>query len=404
MKKITNKKKFVTILLVVVILVIAAGVIMWKKGILFVGSDDEKIYVESVATITGTPLGATNQFMGVVEAGQMEEFRNDGGKEIGEVFVSVGDVVTEGTPLFSYDNKEEMQEVERLQQELINYDSQIARYQSQIAELEAERNTVSESDKFEYTTEIQTIQLSIDEAVNSKQSAQEQIQEAKENIDKNIVTSTIDGVVKSISNGEENDYGESKAFMTIFSDESFRVKAMVNEQNIAALTEGQEMLLRSRVNDETWKGTITLVDTDNPVSGGNYDMEMEENGEMSTSTKYYVYINIENADGLMLGQHLYVEMDNGANGKEKGIWLNRGYVVEDGDTAYIWCVNKRDKLEKRKVTLGKYREETDEILVKKGLKATDYIAFPSEDLREGMSVAKEEEMQDDQMEPEGAEE
>ena len=412
MKKIKSKKKLVVILIVIVLLVAAVGAFLWKKGILFGTSEENKIYVESVSTITGIPMGTTNQFMGVVEAGQTEEFKNDGEKEVSEVFVKAGDVVTAGTALFAYDNKEDTQELERLQQEIAGYDSQIARYQSQIAELDAERNTVPEGDKFEYTTEIQNIQLSIDEAANGKQAAQQQIQEISQNMEKNVVKASIDGVVKSISDGNDDNYDGNQSFMTILSEESFRVKATVNEQNISALAEGQEMILRSRVNDTTWQGTISKVDTDNPVSGGYSDMDTGEESSQTTSTKYYVYINIEDAQGLMLGQHLYVEVDNGQGGKEKGIWLNRGYVVEDGDNAYIWCANDRDRLEKRKVTLGKYKEETDEILVKKGLKATDHIAFPSQELREGMAVMKAEALQeitedepvDEQTEPEGAEE
>ena len=389
MSKGKNKKKIAIIIVVVIVLAAAVTGFLWKKGILFQTSADNKVYVESVSTITGIPLGTTNQFMGVVEAGQTEEFKTEGDREISEVFVKVGDTVTAGTALFSYDNKEDMREVERLQQEIAGYDSQIARYQNQIAELEAERNTVPDGDKFEYTTEIQTIQLSIDEAVNSKQAAQQQIQETNQDMEKNVVKCTIDGVVKSISDGDSTDYDSSQSFMTILSESSLRVKATVNEQNIAALSEGQEMLLRSRVNDATWKGVISKVDTDNPVTGGNADvMESEGDGVQNTSTKYNVYINIEDAKGLMLGQHLYVELDNGQNGKEKGIWLNRGYVVEDGDEAYIWCANDRDKLEKRKVKVGKYNEETDEILVKKGINGKDYIAFPSEALREGMAVMK----------------
>lgn len=410
-----KKKKIAIILVVVLLLLAAVGAFLWKKGLLFATSEDEKVYVESVSAITGMPLGSTNQFMGVVEAGQTEEFKNEGESEISEIYVKVGDVVTEGTALFSYDNKEDVQEVERLQQEILGFDSQIARYQSQIAELEAERNTVPEGDKFEYTTEIQNIQLSIDEAANSKQAAQQQIQEANQKMEENIVRATMNGVVKNIANNTDGGYEETSAFMTILSEESYRVKATVNEQNISALSEGQEMLLRSRVDDTTWKGTISKVDTENPVQSGYSDMETGEGESQNTSTKYYVYINIEDAKGLMLGQHLYVELDNGQNGKKSGIWLNRGFVVEDGDNAYIWCANDRDKLEKRKVKVGKYNEETDEILIKKGLKAKDRIAFPSEELREGMAVMKEEAVKententekepvDEQMEPEGAEE
>lgn len=305
-----NKKKIVIGIVVVVAAVAVILGVLWKLGKLPIGKgsaggDDANTSVDV------TDLGTVNQFMGIVEAGQTEEIKADADKEVKEVFVKEGDTVTAGTALFAYDTGDDQKEVERIQQEISGYDSQIARYQSQINELAAERDTVSEANKFEYTTEIQSIELSIEEAQNNKQSSQAELQEANEKMAESTVSCTTDGVVKKINSTSSDNYDESQAFITIVSDESYRIKGTVNEQNVADLGEGQKVIIRSRVDDTTWTGTITKVDTDNPVQNASSDYYDDESADSDTTTssKYNFYVSLDESEGLMLGQHVYIEPD-----------------------------------------------------------------------------------------------
>ena len=309
--KASKKKIIIGVVVVVAAVAVILGV-LWKLGKLPIGKgsaggDDANTSVDV------TDLGTVNQFMGVVEAGQTEEIKADSDKEVKEVFVKEGDTVTAGTALFAYDTGDDQKEVERIQQEIAGYDSQIARYQSQINELAAERDTVSEANKFEYTTEIQSIELSIEEARNNKQSSQSELQEANAKIAKSTVTCTTNGVVKKINNASSDSYDESQAFITIVSDESYRIKGTVNEQNVADLGEGQTVIIRSRVDDTTWTGTITKVDTDNPVQSNQNDSYDDSSSDSdTTSSKYNFYVSVDEAKGLMLGQHVYIEPDGDA--------------------------------------------------------------------------------------------
>lgn len=309
--KASKKKIIIGVVVVVAAVAVILGV-LWKLGKLPIGKgsaggDDANTSVDV------TDLGTVNQFMGVVEAGQTEEIKADSDKEVKEVFVKEGDTVTAGTALFAYDTGDDQKEVERIQQEIAGYDSQIARYQSQINELAAERDTVSEANKFEYTTEIQSIELSIEEAQNNKQSSQSQLQEANAKIAKSTVTCTTNGVVKKINNTSSDSYNESQAFITIVSDESYRIKGTVNEQNVADLGEGQTVIIRSRVDDTTWTGTITKVDTDNPAQSNQNEYYNDSSSDSdTTSSKYNFYVSVDEAKGLMLGQHVYIEPDGDA--------------------------------------------------------------------------------------------
>ena len=66
-----------------------------------------------------------------------------------------------------------------------------------------------------------------------------------------------------------------------------------------------------------------------------------------------------------------------------GIWIDESYVVKDGDDAYVWTLNKKDKLEKTKVELGDYDENLMMYEIKSGLTKDDYIVWASDDLYEG---------------------
>ena len=93
------------------------------------------------------------------------------------------------------------------------------------------------------------------------------------------------------------------------------------------------------------------------------------------------------ADGLMLGQHVYIEMDEGQESQKTGIWLSEVYIVDaDTDSPYVWAADKKGKLEKRSVILGQHDEELGEYEIADGLSKDDCIAYPSDILEEGMST------------------
>ena len=89
----------------------------------------------------------------------------------------------------------------------------------------------------------------------------------------------------------------------------------------------------------------------------------------------------------MLGQHVYIERDEGQEEQKSGIWISEVYIVDaDTDSPYVWATDKNDKLEKRSVILGQYDEDLGEYEIADGLSEEDSIAFPSDILEEGMST------------------
>ena len=107
-------------------------------------------------------------------------------------------------------------------------------------------------------------------------------------------------------------------------------------------------IIRSRVDEsKTWTGTFTAVDTENREGNNNNMMYGggSDSGEMISSS-YPFYINLDTSDGLMLGQHVYIENDTGMEEKE-GIWLDEGFIMDADKQPCVWVENKmciRDRL------------------------------------------------------------
>ena len=107
----------------------------------------------------------------------------------------------------------------------------------------------------------------------------------------------------------------------------------------------------------------------------------------SGSTDYPFYVELENSDDLMLGQHVYLEQDVGQENAKEGLWLDDYYIVtEDGNT-FVWAASDDNKVEKRTVKLGDADEELGQHQILSGLTVDDYICVPQENLEEGLPVA-----------------
>lgn len=387
-----EKKKKIVIGVVAAVLVVAAvgaGIFMMMKKD---GDKSNLVYVEKVASLTGDQLGSVNRYAGVIEAQDTWKINLDGDKEVNEVFVSAGDEIAEGDKLFSYKTDDVSDQIAQAKLEMESMNNEIGDKKAEIESLSAERDAAaSEETRFDYSTQIQSAQNDLKQTEYDLKSKQLEINKLNETLEKSVVTSKMAGVVKSVAN-PNNLEDTSGAFMTILASGAYRVKCYINEQNMSTIAEGDPMVVRSRVDEsQTWKGTLAGIDMEAPQSDSSGDEYMEESSDgsdVTSSSKYPFYISLEDHEGLMLGQHVFVEVDNGQDKERKGIWLFESYLVQEKDSAYVWVDNGKGKLEKRKVELGEYDEELGEYQIKSGLKKSEYIAWPQDGLKEGMKTTK----------------
>ena len=152
------------------------------------------------------------------------------------------------------------------------------------------------------------------------------------------------------------------------------------------------MKILSRTNPEQfWLGTVSLVDYENPVQGNDNNMYYygSSTDEMTSSSKYPFYVELEDTTGLILGQHVYLELAVEET-ETTGPSVSSAFIcyAEDGSN-YVWAEN-RGKLEKRTVTVGEYNPMTDTFEITDGLTEEDFIAFPDPELCvEGASTTHE---------------
>lgn len=405
-------KKRILILLGILIIGGAAGGVCWKLG--FFGQEQESgetAYVTEISQITGDVAGIANRYAGVVEPQKTEEVELENGRKVKTVKVKTGEEVKQGQLLFEYDLTSIQEDLEETQLDLDRLKNEAASLSEQIATLEKEKKQAEKDDQLSYTIEIETNKMNLKKNEYSQKSKQAEIDKLQSATGNTEVRSSIDGVIQKIdtsklttednssvddtdsgdSSSDDSSSGGSNAFITILSTGAYRIKGTVNELNVNSIVEGEPVIIRSRVDDsQTWKGTMGTIDKDSASSGNNnnsfYGMTDSSDSQTSTST-YPFYVNLDSSDGLMLGQHVYIEMDEGQESQKTGIWLSEVYIVDaDTDSPYVWAADKKGKLEKRSVILGQHDEELGEYEIADGLSKDDCIAYPSDILEEGMST------------------
>ena len=396
MKEFFSKKRNIVITIVLVVALVAVGVggyFFYNTG----SGSDEVAYVSSVATITGqSENGLNNRYAGVVEAEETWSASLDSTLTVSETFVEVGQEVEAGTPLFAYDMTETQTNLKKAQLDLERANTELATMQNDINELVAARDASGdESAKAEYTVEIQQAQLDLTSKQYDITSQKEEIKKLQETIAKGTVNSKIAGVVKSISDGNDMFASDSSSYITIVNMNKFQIKGTINEQNLAALSVDAPVIVYSRADNETyWKGTITKIDANNASSNSSEDSSDSGDDSLTNSSNYPFYVSVEDTKGLNMGQHVYIELDQGQlDEKTSGICLEEYYIdMTDEANPFVW-VDDNGRLTKRSVTLGEYNEETMEYEITEGLELSDLIAMPYEGLKEGMKTENMDDME-----------
>lgn len=371
-------KKAAFILALAMLLGVAAGC----------GESNGEASVQSVSMICGLgSAGLTDRFAGVVSALGETNIKKDDSMAIGEIKVKVGDAVKEGDVLFTYDMSKLQLDLETAQLDLESLKSQLADKEAEKKQAEDALNDAEDDaarrelllDIRQYNVDIQSTNRSITEKSR-------EVEKLQSNLKNSDVKSEVAGEVKSVNpNGGTDDRGNALPLISIVQTGGFRVKGYVNENNAAVLNEGAQVIIRSRVSDQTWKGTISSIDWNNPAQSSNnynYDSGSSDTGN---SSKYPFYVELSSSDGLLLGQHVYIEPDLGQDAQSTGIQLPASFINDADSSPWVWAQSSSGKLEKRSLTLGDYNAELDTYAVTDGLTAADYIAYPDDTLKVGMT-------------------
>ncbi len=331
-------------------------------------------YVEEGQEVAeGTALfmgsGLWNRYTGVAETQQTWDLEFQSDKNIAEWYVEEGQEVAEGTALFRYDTAKTQESLAQIQLDLETIANDKQNLHQQIEALEKAKKKAEKEEQVSYDIELLNAQASLKTKDLEEMNKRKEMESLQKVVDTATVSSPIAGMIKSLNKtgDKRNSNGEMAPFVSVVGTGGIRIKGMVNELNVASLEKDASVIVRSRADERmTWKGTISQIDVKAPQNS----MNMSGSGE---STQYPFYVNMENTDGLMLGQHVLVEMDYGQEEEREGIWLDEFMIVDSDTMPYVWADNGNGKLEKRNVVLGEYDKERSQYEITSGLSQSDWI-------------------------------
>ena len=274
------------------------------------GEAENAVYVQSVKDLMNMGgIAPGDKFPGIVVSENITEVNKDEQMVVQELFVREGDDVTEGQKLFAYDTQQMQLSLNKQQLELEQAEATIENYKEQIKELERDRNNAS--NKLEYTIQIQSLEVDLQEAEINIKAKRDSVAQAEALLQNAVVFAPVDGRIQSISENGMDNYGNPLPYITIQKTGSYRIKGTLGELQRGAIMEGVRLEVLSRTDGSIWAGTVSLIDYENPTQGNGNEMYYGmATDELTSSSKYPFYVELDDTAGLILGQHVYLQLPN----------------------------------------------------------------------------------------------
>ena len=353
------------------------------------------VYVQSVSVITGVgPAGVRSRYGGVVEAKNVVKVDPDKDMTVKETFVAAGDRVKKGAPLFSYDVESLQIAYDQLQLDMLGLENGIKTGTEKAESLKKQLARARENKKYEIQMNIQTEELEVRKKEYELSGKRKQAEEMAAALENSVVLSPVTGTVRSVksstSGGQDYGYGDGSqetAYITIVAGNDYCVKGTVSEQTIHTLQEGMPVRILSRVDDSVWPGRIYKVNTEEAKqSGSRYYYYGGDSGEQAS--KYEFFVELSTNEGLLMGQHVYIEPGVGDEEASEALVLPLYYVVEGEGDPFVYAADNQNRIEKRTVVLGDRDEDNGTVVILEGLSYLDRIAFPDETVQVGMTASE----------------
>lgn len=372
-------------LIVLFILIVGIAVfLLWKNK--SSNKNENVAFVSSVEEITGGGLLLSDRFSGVVEAQKAIDINKIADKKVAELFVKAGDQVKAKSQLFRYDVSEAQKEIDTINLDIEEQNAIIAAKEKEIADLQSQLETASENNRLDIQTSISEAQNAVRQAQYEIQYKQISIADKQKEIDNAIVLAPAAGTIKAINENQTSENGQTLPYIQISQSGDFVVRGKIDESSIQSMKVGQKMLVRSRKDEtKTWTGKISEIKLE-PDNSQNRDMPIGQNASGESQSKYPFYVALDSSKGLMLGQHVFIEIASESTVVKDGIWLDASYIVMEEEKAYIWMADANNKLKKQAVELGQFDEAMNLYEIKSGLEKTSLIAWPMENYKEGMAT------------------
>ena len=342
-------------------------------------TDANQFYGQKVSELTKEAFNV-NRYSGIVETQKTENYSLESDKKVIETYVKKGDTVNIGDALFKYDVSQATQSIANTNLEIEGIQQTIQSLKKEINELNQRMQEAEQEEQIQIRSEKVDKQLEIKQQEFDIQAKQNEMKTFQEEVNQSIVTANIHGIVQSVNNRKEENTNGQNSYITIIQDEHYIVKGSMDEMSMGSLNEGDAVIIRSRTNQEQiWNGKISKIEQNNEK---NTEEESQESSGQRAS-KYPFYVELENNNQLILGQHVYIEPNIGQAENMNGIWIDKGFVVKESkNSQYVWIV-KKNKAQKQTVKIGQTDDSSGMLEIYSGLKKKDYIVWPDKSLKSG---------------------
>ena len=115
------------------------------------------------------------------------------------------------------------------------------------------------------------------------------------------------------------------------------MKGTISELNIGSLYQGQAVTVHSRVDESVWQGVVDTIETEPTSDQNNGGVVYYGVDGGQQSSKYNFYVTLSSREGLILGQHVYIQPDLGLEAQPEGLWLPSFYIAHDEDGSFVWA-------------------------------------------------------------------
>ncbi|MCR4782644.1 MAG: HlyD family secretion protein [Lachnospiraceae bacterium] len=386
------KKKHIVLLVILSLLLLGFFYLIYKGHV-----NSTTAYVEKVSDLnTGFDESSYNGFSASITDENASTFNLAEDKTVSEVYVKVGDKVSAGTKLFSYDTTDLKNELNAqkalldsttkqltLKQELLKYYENLTPISTEKEEVEEEDSADSESEMSnnEATTDLPSVENSLTQEEKSSaiketnediasltssiNSTKVSIQSLQQKIDDSIVTSLVSGIVKTVGDPSKPQ-NTGTPFLTLGSDSGVIVQGYLDEYSKDDFKVGEKLTVNNYMNNATSTAKITMI-SDYPAP-----QNVSDDGKKNVS-HYEFKAFLKDSKGFHSGDS--VNLSKKLKNSESAIVLDHMYVRSDDKGHYCMKRGKKNRLEKAYVDT-KYISDTDSFLITDGIKDSDYIAFP----------------------------
>ena len=358
---------------------------------------ERTVYVNEWSRIAGGDIIQTFKTEGVAipDSEQYVYFDGQQGK-MASFYVEEGDVITEGTPLFSYDTKElEEQrttveiEQERLQDELESVELKI----SALKKIDTKaplRNNNSQDSEVTVVVDVSTItESNIEESIAEAEAEEREIEaelaaatkklaQLNERIDRVTVFSDADGRVIRINEDL------TAPVMTIASV-NLAIDGILSEEQMKEVNVGQKVTMYSELHDQTYSGVISKINQ-YPKEAPNLGVEpvysfvatLEEEAAEDDLESDEMEEEVMEKDNLLIGTNLQM---NVIVDEAFGVpMVSSDSVFSTSGKKYVYKLTADGVIKQREINVGLSFEGNSEVesgLIFNEVIATDPKSIPA---------------------------